>query len=58
MSDDRLTLTVTEAAKLLGISRGSAYECVRTGEIPSIRLGGRIVIPRSKFDELLRGKVA
>lgn len=47
------TLTVTEAAAILGISRTSAYECVHAGTIPSIRLGGRIVIPRATFDEML-----
>ena len=36
---DRLTYTVTETAALLGISRTSAYECVRRGEIPSLTLG-------------------
>ena len=53
MSDERLTVTVTEAAELLGISRGMAYECVRTGELPSVRLGGRILIPRRKLEDLL-----
>ncbi|MCP4224125.1 MAG: helix-turn-helix domain-containing protein [Actinomycetia bacterium] len=48
-----LTISVTEAAKLLGIGRGTAYECVRTGELPSIKLGRRIVIPRRALDALL-----
>ena len=48
-SPARLTLTVEEAAALLGISRNSAYEAVRRGEIPSVRIGGRIVIPRRRF---------
>ena len=50
---ERLTYTVTEVAELLGISRGSAYTHVRTGEIPSITIGGRIVIPRRVVDEML-----
>ncbi len=54
--DQRLTLTVTEAAQALGISRGMAYECVRTGEIPSVRLGGRILVPRKRLDDLLHGR--
>ena len=41
---DRLTYTVTESAALLGISRTTAYECVRRGEIPSLTLGRRVVI--------------
>jgi len=55
MTNDRLTLTVTEAAQMLGISRAMAYECVRTGDLPAIRLGGRILIPRERFDEMLNG---
>jgi len=50
---ERLTYTVTEVAQLLGISRGSAYTHVRTGEIPSITIGGRIVIPRRALNALL-----
>ena len=42
-----VTMTVTETANVLGISRSSAYECVRLGAIPSIRLGRRIVVPTS-----------
>jgi len=43
MASDRLTLTVEEAAARLGISRTLAYELVRQGKIPSLRLGRRLV---------------
>ena len=46
MCDEPLVLTVEETAELLRISRGSAYEAVRTGVIPSISIGRRILIPR------------
>lgn len=49
----RLTVSVTEAAVMLGIGRGTAYECVRTGQIPSIRLGSRIVIPILAIEKLI-----
>ena len=49
----RLTFTVPEAAKMLGISRSSAYECVKRGELPAIALGRRIVITRSALEQLL-----
>jgi excisionase family DNA binding protein len=52
---ERLTYTVPEVAHLLGISRGSAYECVRAGQIPSLRLGRRVVVARHALDELLNG---
>ena len=48
----RLVFTVDEAAFLLSISRGLAYELVARGELPSIRLGRRIVIPRVVLEEL------
>jgi len=44
--EERLTFTVTEAAKLLGISRPAMYEAIRTNQIPSVRIGRRIIIPR------------
>lgn len=56
--DNRLTLTVEETARLLGISRSTAYECVRTGEIPSVNFGRRVLVPRSRLEELLDGKAA
>ena len=56
--DGRLVLSVTEAAGLLGISRGLAYELVARGELPSLRLGRRIVVPRRALEALLEADVA
>lgn len=53
MDNERLVLTVEEAAQLLGISRGLAYEAVRQGQIPSIRLGRRVLVPRARLLALL-----
>ena len=50
---DRLTWSVPEAAALLGISRSSAYEAVRRGELPAVVVGRRIVIARAALDALL-----
>ena len=51
----RRTYTVTETAEILGISRSSAYEAVRRGEIPSITVGHRIVVARTVVDRLIDG---
>jgi excisionase family DNA binding protein len=56
--DGRLVLSVTEAAGMLGISRGLAYELVARGELPSLRLGRRIVVPRRALEALLEAGVA
>jgi excisionase family DNA binding protein len=52
---ERLTLTVEEAATMLGISRAFAYEAVNRGEIPCIRIGRRVLVPRSALDRMLSG---
>ena len=46
MALEPLTLTVEEAGELLGISRALAYDLVRQGHLPSLRLGRRIVVSR------------
>jgi excisionase family DNA binding protein len=58
MSDDSLTMTIPEAAKALGISRGLAYELARRDELPIkvIRLGRRMVVPRRALEDLLSSK--
>jgi excisionase family DNA binding protein len=48
-----LTKSVEEAGRVLGISRKSAYRAVATGEIPSVRIGKRIVVPTHLLLELL-----
>lgn len=52
-TDERLAVSVDEAARLLGISRDLAYDLVRRGKLPSVRLGRRIVVPRVKLDVVL-----
>ena len=51
--DERRTFTVTEVAEIVGISRSTAYECVRRGEIPSRRFGRRVVVLRHELEQLL-----
>lgn len=46
-------LTVEQTAKLLGISRGLAFAAVRTGDIPSVRIGRRILVPRDALRALV-----
>jgi excisionase family DNA binding protein len=49
----RLTVSVTEAAELLGISRALAYELVARGELPSLQFGRRLVVPWRAIERLL-----
>lgn len=49
----RATLTVPEAGRLLGIGRDAAYAAAERGEIPTLRLGRRIVVPVPRLLALL-----
>jgi excisionase family DNA binding protein len=46
LSGDRLVVSVAEAGQLLGVSRAFAYELAARGELPTIRLGRRVVVPK------------
>ena len=48
-------LTVEQAAKVLGVGRNLAYRAVQRGEIPAIRVGGRILVPKGRLIALLEG---
>jgi excisionase family DNA binding protein len=49
------TYRIEEAAALLGIGRNHAYEAAKRGEIPSIKIGKRILVPRAALDRILEG---
>jgi excisionase family DNA binding protein len=49
----RATITVEEAGAVLGVGRSTAYEAVRAGELPSLKLGRRVLIPVPKLLALL-----
>jgi excisionase family DNA binding protein len=50
------TCTVEEMAKVLGIGRRQAYDAVKSGDIPSIRIRKRILVPTKKLLALLEGE--
>lgn len=50
---ERLTFTVAETADALGIGRTAAYELVRRGTIPHLRIGRAIRIPKASLDSWL-----
>ena len=49
----KLTMSVSEAAKKLGIARNSLYEGVKRGEVPYVRIGKRILIPIAALEKKL-----
>lgn len=52
--NDRVAYSIAEAATRLGIGRTAMYEAVRSGQFPSVRIGGRVLVPRYALDRLGR----
>ena len=53
VNDPQDVLTISQVAERLGICEVSAYRAARRGEIPVLRLGSRILVPRAAFNRWL-----
>jgi excisionase family DNA binding protein len=53
--DGRDAFSVEETANILGLSRPTAYAAVKTGDLPSIRVGRRLIVPRYALEKMLAG---
>jgi excisionase family DNA binding protein len=53
MEIQRMTVTVEEAATILGVGRNKAYEAARAGQIPTVRIGKRLLVPVAALERLL-----
>jgi excisionase family DNA binding protein len=51
----RRVVTVGEAAAILEISRGAAYQAAKTKQLPTIRIGRRLLVPMAALEHLLAG---
>ena len=54
MEERRMTFTIKETARLLGIGRQLAYDRVKTGEIPVLKIGRRLLVPRIALEKMLQ----
>jgi excisionase family DNA binding protein len=52
-NSERKTVSVEQAGRILGISRGAAYTRAKDGTLPTIRLGKRLLVPKAGLDKLL-----
>jgi len=53
---ERDCMTIEEAGRRIGLSRGGSYLAARRGELPVLRFGRRLLVPKLAFEEMLRGK--
>lgn len=54
-SAERRVVTLNEAAAMLRIARGSAYQAAHRKEIPTIRIGRRLLVPLAALEQMLGG---
>ena len=53
LNEERLAISIPETANCLGLSRNSAYEAAKRGELPTLIVGRRILVPLSALKKLL-----
>ena len=51
--ENRLCISVPEAARMLGVSRNFAYELVKQKKLPVVKFGKRLLIPRVALEKVL-----
>jgi excisionase family DNA binding protein len=50
---ERMTYSIEEVARLLGIGRNQAYEAAKRGDFPVIKVGKRLLAPKPALDRML-----
>jgi excisionase family DNA binding protein len=54
-TEEKLVISIAEAAKRLDISEESAYRAARRGELPTIRIGNLLKVPVARFLAMVNG---
>ena len=56
--EDKMLLSISEAAAMLGNSRPSIYQLIHSADFPIVRLGGRVLIPVKQLEDWLDAQVS
>jgi hypothetical protein len=51
-ASQRIAYDIPEAGALIGLGRNSAYAAARAGEIPTVKIGSRLLVPKARFHAL------
>lgn len=57
-SNERLTYDVPEAGAKAGLGRNASYDAARRGDMPTIKIGNRLLVPKKAWDAKLNGESA
>jgi len=58
METGKIMLGVTDIMKKMGIGRDRAYEIIKSGEFPSIKVGRRFLVHEQVFESWLKGEIS
>lgn len=58
MATEKLTLTVTETAAALGISKPTLYQIIHSEGFPSFKIGNRVVVSRAGLERWVQEQAA
>ncbi len=50
---ERRTYDIREAGRMLGLGTNASYAAAHRGQIPTIKIGGRLLVPKVAFDRML-----
>lgn len=53
-AEEQPTMSVPDAGRILGLSRQSAYDAATRGDLPTIRIGRRLLVPTSALRRMLQ----
>jgi excisionase family DNA binding protein len=53
MGNERQTYTIEQAAKIIGVSRNTGYDAAKSGQLPTIKVGRRLLVPRVALERML-----
>lgn len=56
MNDEKLTYTPKEVTQVLGVSLTTVFKLIKQKEIPTIRIGRKVLIPKGKLKDWLDSK--
>jgi len=54
--EDRLLLNATEVARLLGLGRSTIFSLLAAGELPAIRIGRSVRVPRAALERWIEDR--
>ena len=56
--EDHLTWSIPYAGSKVSLGKNASYAAARRGEIPTIRFGKKLRVPKAKFLKMLAGEPA